>query len=215
MPPMPFHNFLRWLLPKEDHFYDYLEQQTVIAHKAALALKRLTDGAEVGEVRASVQVLEHEGDDIVRKMLDALGQTFVTPIDREDLQKLSKRIDDISDLCNAAARACVLFGVNRPTPPMCVLIENLVVCTAELELTMPHLRKQQYDKVSNGAKKITELEKASDAVFRDAISKLFHDPAIDAKDILREKEVLDDLEKAVNRCEQVADTLASLAVKHA
>jgi uncharacterized protein len=52
-------------------------------------------------------------------------------------------------------------------------------------------------------------------VFRDAISKLFHDPAIDAKDILREKEVLDDLEKAVNRCEQVADALTSIAVKHA
>jgi hypothetical protein len=144
-----------------------------------------------------------------------LGRTFVTPIDREDLQKLSKRLDDITDLCNAAARACVLFGVNKPTPPMCVLIENLVASTAELAATVPFLRKHDYHKVQSGSKKIKQLEKDSDVVFRDAISRLFHDPTIDAKDILREKEVLDDLEKAVNRCEQVADALTSIAVKHA
>jgi hypothetical protein len=215
MPPMPFQNFLRWLLPKEDHFYDYLEQQATIACKAAAALKRLVSGAEAGEVRATVQVLEHEGDNVAHNMLEALGRTFVTPIDREDLQKLSKRIDDITDLCNAAARACVLFGVSKPTPPMCVLIENLVASTVELAATMPHLRKHEYDKVQDGTKKIKQLEKDSDVVFRDAISKLFHDPTIDAKDILREKEVLDDLEKAVNRCEQVADALTAVAVKHA
>ena len=212
---MPFQNFLRWLLPKEDHFYNFLEQQSVIASKAAAALKRLVDGSLPGEVRATVQVLEHEGDTIAHNMLAALGRTFVTPIDREDLQKLSKRIDDITDLCNAAARACVLFGVNKPTPPMCVLIENLVASTNELSTTMPYLRKHDYDRVQVGAKKIKQLEKDSDIVFRDAISKLFHDPAIDAKDILREKEVLDDLEKAVNRCEQVADALTAVAVKHA
>ncbi len=215
IPAMPFQNFLRWLLPKEDHFYDYLEEQSAIAHKTALALKGLTEGVVVAEVRASVQEFEHAGDVVVRKMLDSLAQTFVTPIDRDDLQKLSKRIDDICDCCNAAARACVLFGVQKPTKPMNVLIENLVACTAQLEATMPFLRKHEYNKVTEGAKKIGLLEKESDVVFRDAISKLFHDPEIDAKDILREKEVLDDLEKAVNRCEQVADTLLSVAVKHA
>ncbi len=212
---MTFQNFLRWLLPKDDHFFDYLEQQADIACKAAAALQQLVRGASVDEVRAIVEDLEREGDTVAYQMLEALGRTFVTPIHREDLQKLSKRTDDITDLCNASASACVLFGVNKPTPPMCVLIENLVASTIELAGIMPYLRKHDYDKVRDGTKKIKQLEKDSDIVFRDAISKLFHDPTMDAKDILREKEVLDDLEKAVDRCEQVADALTAVAVKHA
>lgn len=212
---MPFSKFLRWLLPKEDHFYDFLERQAGIAHQAANALKRLPEGAAPGEVRATVQDLEHQGDALVHGMIEALGRTFATPIDREDLQKLSKRLDDITDLANATARAWVLFGVVKPTKPMCLLIDKLAACTEVLNRTIPLLRRHAYTEVHTGAKEIAQLEKDSDAVFRDAISRLFHDPAIDAKDILRQKEVLDDLEKAVNRCEQVADALTSIAVKHA
>lgn len=212
---MPFSAFLRWILPKEDHFYDHLERQAKVAHQAAGALKRLTTGGAAGEIRAAVQELEHQGDAILHEMLDALGRTFATPLDRDDLQKLCKRLDDITDLANAAARACVLFGVEKPTPPMCLLIEKLEASTGIIERTVPLLRRHAYDQVKAGVQEVTQLEKDGDAVFRDAISKLFHDPAIDAKDILREKEVLDDLEKAINRCEQVADVLTSIAVKHA
>ena len=212
---MPFSAFLRWILPKEDHFYDHLERQVNIAHQATTALKRLTSGGAAGEIRAAVQELEHQGDAIVHEMLDALGRTFATPLDRDDLQKLCKRLDDITDLANATARACVLFGVEKPTPPMCLLIEKLAASTEVLTRTVPLLRKHAYEAVRAGVKEITQLEKDGDAVFRDAISRLFHDPAIDAKDILREKEVLDVLEKAINRCEQVADALTSIAVKHA
>lgn len=212
---MPFSAFLRWILPKEDHFYDHLERQAKVAHQAAVALKRLTTGGAAGEIRAAVQELEHQGDAILHEMLDALGRTFATPIDRDDLQKLCKRLDDITDMANAAARACVLFGVDKPTPPMCLLIEKLEASTAIIDRTVPLLRRHAYDQVKAGVQEVIQLEKDSDAVFRDAISKLFHDPAIDAKTILREKEVLDDLEKAINRCEQVADALTSIAVKHA
>jgi uncharacterized protein len=148
---MPFSKFLRWLLPKEDHFYDYLERQASVAHQAAVALQRLTSGAAAGEVRATVQDLEHEGDAIVHQMIEALGRTFATPIDRGDLQKLSKRLDDITDLANAAARACVIFGVHKPTPPMCLLINNLAASTAALNRTVPLLRRQAYDAVHTGA----------------------------------------------------------------
>lgn len=212
---MPFSAFLRWILPKEDHFYDHLERQAKVAHQAAVALKRLTTGGAAGEIRARVQELEHQGDAILHEMLDALGRTFATPIDRDDLQKLCKRLDDITDMANAAARACVLFGVDKPTPPMCLLIEKLEASTAIIDRTVPLLRRHAYDQVKAGVQEVIQLEKDGDAVFRDAISRLFHDPAIDAKDILREKEVLDDLEKAINRCEQVADALTSIAVKHA
>ncbi|MBA3937954.1 MAG: DUF47 family protein [Planctomycetes bacterium] len=212
---MSFQNLLRWLLPKEDHFFTFLERQAVVANDAAKVLAGFKDSGDAVVIRDRVQDLEHQGDRIVHEMLEALGRTFVTPLDREDLQKLSKRLDDILDFANAAARACVLFGVEKPTSSMILLSDKLVECTTVLAETIPHLRTQSYDAVTAGAARVTQLEKDGDVVFRDAISKLFHDPTIDAKDILREREVLDDLEKAVNRCEQVADALTSLAVKHA
>jgi uncharacterized protein Yka (UPF0111/DUF47 family) len=215
MPPMPLHALIRWFLPKEDHFYEFLDRQAAVARDAATVLASFAGGADPVAVRDKVQDLEHRGDAIVHEMLEALARTFVTPIDREDLQKLSKRLDDILDFTNAAARACVLFGVSKPTEPMTLLMDKLVQCTEVLTTTMPRLRTRDYAAVTLGAKQVAKLEKDGDVVFRDAISKLFHDPAIDAKDILREREVLDDLEKAVNRCEQVADALTGIAVKHA
>ena len=213
---MSFQAILRFLLPKEDHFYDYLERQISAVDRAALELKKLNSGTtSVAAVRDAVQVIEHEGDQAVHQMLDALGKTFVTPIDREDLQKLSKRTDDILDLTNAAARACVLFGVERPTLPMTLLIDNLAASTAILLETMPLLRRHDYPEIIRSAARVSHHEKNGDEVFRDAVKALFHDPAIDAKTILREKEVLEDIEKAINRCEQVAEIMTNIAVKNA
>jgi uncharacterized protein Yka (UPF0111/DUF47 family) len=207
-------SFLRFLLPKSDHFYGFLERQMELAHRTAQAMAGFKDGGSAIAVRDAVQDLEHQGDAIVHQMLDALSATFVTPIDREDLQKLSKRIDDIADMTNATARACVLFGVEQPTKPMRHLIDKLVDCTALLNEAVPKLRVHAYPEVIRICSRVSNYEKDGDQVFRDALNALFHDPAIDAKTILREKEVLEDLEKAINRCDQVAEILTNVAVKN-
>jgi uncharacterized protein len=214
MAPMFLQSLIRWLLPKEAHFFDYLERQAVIAHQAVNVFARFKEGVSLVEIRNDVQDLEHQGDEIVHQMLDALARTFVTPIDREDLQMLSKRLDDITDLLNKAARVCVLFGVEKPTKPMQGMIEKLQVTTAVLKDAVPHLRSHQYQALIDASRKINELERDGDTVFRDALSDLFHDPKIDAKTILREKEVLEDLEKCMNRCDQVAEDLMNIAVKN-
>ncbi|MBA2482417.1 MAG: DUF47 family protein [Planctomycetes bacterium] len=206
---------LRFLLPKEDHFYDFLERQARVAHQAAQVLAKYKDASTTPQgIREQVQDIEHEGDTIVHEMLDALAKTFVTPIDREDMQRLSKRLDDIVDLTNAAARAYVLFGVEKPTKPMLHLIDKLVECTGMLSALMPKLRKHAYTDLIESCRSVAQVEKDGDGVFRDALSALFHDPSIDAKTILREKEVLEDLEKAINRCDQVAEIITNIAVKH-
>jgi uncharacterized protein len=208
-------NALRWFLPREDHFYEFLERQAAVAHEAALALGRYKEGRTAVQVRDEVQELEHKGDAIVHEMLDALARTFVTPIDREDLQRLSKRLDDILDYTNLAARACVLFGVDRPTKPMLAMIDKLAESTALIREAVPRLRKHAYKELIEACKGVHAIEKVGDAHFRDALSVLFHDPNIDAKTIMREKEILEDLEKAINRCDSVAETMTNIAVKHA
>ena len=211
---MSVQSILSWFLPKEDHFYTYLERQATVAHQATQTLGLFRQGTAATEIRSSIERLEDEGDQAVREMLAALARTFVTPIDREDLQRVSKKLDDITDLLDLAARACVLYGVEKPTKPILVLIEKLEAATKVIAEAVPLLRQHKYDALIRACHQVQDIEKEGDTVFRDALSALFHDPAVDAKTILREKEVLEDLEKALNRCEQVAETLTNVAVKH-
>ena len=204
---------VRFLLPREQHWYDMLEELGRLGLEASKALHTFKD-QPASKVRESVQAIEHKADDVVRKMEDALARTFVTPLDREDLHKLSGELDDVVDLTNLAARAAVLYGVSRPTEPMQKLIDTLVSCTSVLKIALPKLRTHAYADLLDDGRKLRSLEKEADAVFRAAVSQLFKDPAVDAKVLLREKEVLEDLENAVDHCDDVAGTLANIAVKH-
>lgn len=212
---MSIQSVVRWFLPKEDHFYDFLEKQAAAAHEGAKALAGFcVKDADIESVRKSVQGHEHAGDKLVHEVEEALARTFVTPIDREDIQKVSSELDDILDLMNGAARAAVLFGVTRPSAAMTKLIEVLVRSTEVLAQALPLLRVHEYSKLIDSTRVIRGLEKEGDIIFRDAISALFADPAIDAKVLLREKAVLEDLENALDHCDQLAATLTNLAIKH-
>ncbi len=211
---MGLQDVVRWFLPREDHFFRFLERQAEAAHKGAKAFARFEPGVSIDEVQAEVQALEHEGDKVVHELEEALQKTFVTPIDREDLQKLSAELDDVLDLTNSTARACALFGVRSPTEPMREMMKILVLSTAELERALPLLGKHDYTGLMATSRTIRAHEKDADRIYRNAVSQLFHDDAKSAKDILREKEVLDQLEHAVDTCEHVAHTLANLSVKH-
>ena len=211
---MALQGLVRWLLPREDHFYDYIEAQGGLCLDAAKALAGFKEGQKAELVRDAVQVIEHKADDYVRKMEDALARTFVTPIDREDLQKLSSELDDVVDLTNLAARACAVYGVSKASPEVSKLIDLLVQCTAAIKEQLPRLRKHDYAGLIEGGRTLRQLEKDADAVFRGAVSNLFTNPEVDAKELLRQKEVLEDIERAVDHCDNVADLLSNLAVKH-
>lgn len=210
---MRLQDMIGWLLPKEDRFYGYIEKQANMALNGATALAAFNNNHSAASVRGVVQEWEHEGDKIVHQMEEALATTFITPIDREDLQKLSKDLDDVLDLTNGAARACDLYGVDRPSPAMTQLILILVQCTEIIDKAVPKLRAHSYGEMIDDVREMRQLEKSADVVFREAISALFHAAAIDVKVILREKEVLENIENAIDYCEHVADTLANLAMK--
>lgn len=211
---MSFQQVIRWLLPREDHFFDFLERQAKTARLGALALAKLNEGASGQEVAEAVQVHEHAGDKLVHEMEDALAKTFVTPIDREDLARLSQELDDILDMMNLSARYFVIYQVTGITEPMRVLINLLVEATAKVDDAMPKLRKHDYPALMELSRNLRILEKEGDTAFREAVRELFEDPTIDAKALLKQKEILEDLEHAIDKCERVANTLATLSVKH-
>ncbi len=221
---MGIQDVIRIFLPKEEHFYDFLEKQAHAALAGAKAIAKFADnGTSAEEARAAVQKCEHEGDKIVHDMEEALAKTFVTPIDREDLHKLSSELDNVLDLTNGAIRACVMLGVDKPTDAMKDLIHLIVKCTEKIDVIIPKLRKNEYTGIVDASRELRKLEKEADTVYRTAISELFRDAegggpfragANDARVLIREKTVLEDLENAIDACDSIADTLTNLAIKN-
>lgn len=211
---MGLQDVIRWFLPREDAFYALLERQGELLAEAARTLATFVEGVAAEQIRDSVQDLEHGADAIVYEIEELLARSFVTPIDREDIQHLAAALDDVIDLINLTARTFVLFAVPAPTPPMRALIDILVKASAVIHAELPALRRHEYPKLIAAGRVIKEYEKEGDRVFRAAVGQLFADPAIDAKVLLRDKEVLEDLENAIDRCESVAERLKNLAVKH-
>jgi predicted phosphate transport protein (TIGR00153 family) len=210
---MALQSIVRFLLPKEDHWYEMLEELSRLGHEAAKALLTFKDQS-ASSVQSSVQTLEHKADDVVRRMEDALARTFVTPIDREDLHRLTSELDDIIDLMNLSARTFSLYHLERPTPPMVQLMEKLVQATEFIATAVPHLRTHKFEDLLGGGRKVRALEKEADTIYRSAISDLFAGTSVDFRELLKQKEALDHLEAAVDHCDNVADLLANLAVKH-
>lgn len=211
---MNLQGVVRWLLPREDVFYGLIEQQGALLAAAAQALAELAAGAAPEQVHAAVREIEHRADAIVDEVEDRLAAVFVTPIDREDIQGLVSAIDDIIDDIDLAARTLALYRLPQPTRPMLEMIEVLTKAAELLRDELPALRRHDYARLLTAARAIKQREKEGDRVFRAALGRLFHDPTIDAKALLREKEVLEDLELAIDKCETVAERLKHLAVKH-
>jgi len=212
---MALQDMIRWLLPREDHYYDMLEELARLGYDAAIELSKFGAPLSANEITTSVQKLEHQADDVVRRMEDALARTFVTPLDREDLHRLCGQLDDIIDLTNLTARSFGLYHLEKPTQAMLDIMTKLVAATKILKDVVPHLRKHEYSKLIEGGREVRKIEKEADLIYRGAISNLFSaELPQDFRELLKQREALNHLENAVDYCDNVADLLANLAVKH-
>jgi uncharacterized protein Yka (UPF0111/DUF47 family) len=207
-------DIVRWLLPREEVFYSLIERLTELLEGTAKALVQFADGKPPAEVFEAVRALENEADKVVLESEEQFARVFVTPIDREDIQALIVSIDDIIDLLYLTSRTFVLYGVDKPTPAMAEQMKLLVVLAEVLHTEIKALRKHEYDKLIAAGRTIREHEKTGDKIFREAVAALFHDPAVDAKILVRDKELLEDLENAIDKFEYVAERLKNLAVKN-
>jgi uncharacterized protein Yka (UPF0111/DUF47 family) len=211
---MGIQDVIHWLLPREEEFYSLIERQIDLLDEAAKALAQHAEGVSAEKIYETVRNLEHQADAVVYEVEERFAQVFVTPIDREDIQALAVSIDDIVDLINLTARTFVLYRVPKATPPMLELMRILVTMAGVLRSEIPALRRHEYGKLIAAARVIKTHEKEGDRIFRTAVGDLFNDPEIDAKTLLRDKEVLEDLENAIDKFETVAERLKNLAVKH-
>jgi len=204
------------LIPKEMVFFDLFEDAAKNAHQGALALQELlADFTNVPDKVRRIKDIEHAGDKITHEVIDRLNRTFITPIDREDIHELACRIDDIIDLIDTAVNRMVIYKVRQSTPEALELARCLHHSTGLIVTAVSLLRDMKESRrIHEQCVAIQTQENEADKIMQTALEKLFannHDPI----EIIKWKDLYEEIESATDRCEDVANVLDSIVLKHA
>lgn len=201
---------------KEERFFDYFIETSEIICKAASLLDDLTNNyVNVNEKIKSIEDAEHACDTIVHKILNELNKAFITPIDREDIYLIARELDNITDDIEAAAQRFSMYNVQKVRPEAIVLSKLIVNATNELKNVILEMKNMKKSK--NLEEKIIEvnnIEDEADTAFRDAMTNLFLAEK-DAIEVIKWKEIIDFFENTIDACEDVANIIEGVVMKHA
>jgi len=201
------------LAPNQREYFDLFEQAgTNIVRAAGLLEELLADYPDRRELATSIRECEHEGDRIVHDLIQRLNQTFVTPLDREDIHELASALDDIVDYIEEVADYLGVYKIEAPTEQAQELTRVLAQAAAEVALSLACLR--GFKDITRHALEIHRLENEGDRIVRGAIASLFED-GIDPMVVIRWKDIFELLEDAIDATERVAFILEGIVIKNA
>lgn len=204
---------LRNLIPREERFYELFVGQATNALEAARTLYQLmTDYGRARELGLHIRDLEHRGDDLSHDISNRLATTFVTPFDREDIHGLLNGLDDVVDGVEKVADTFVLYRIEAPTPPAIQLASIVVQQCESILAALERLR--NFKDIKEHWVEVHRLESEGDRVSREAIAGLFAG-TVDAVELVKWKDVYELLEDCCDTCEDVADIIEKIVVKHA
>ncbi len=201
------------VIPREQGFYDLFDKDAEnLAESANMLLDLLTNYTEPEAAHAEIRQREHEGDEITHQVMRALNTTFVTPFDREDIYRLASGIDDILDLIEAVSDLLVLHAIEKPLDEMRRQAQVLARSAELIHDAMGRLR--GFSGLEGYLVEINRLENEGDRIYRETVADLFSGK-YKAMDVLKWKDLVDQLEAAIDGCEDVANTMESIVLKHA
>ena len=208
--------FLSWIRSNDKEIIEVLEEQATNLVKATSYLVEFMSSYKMdGESRYEIiKDLEHTGDQITHRLFTILDKTFVTPLDPEDISKLTSAIDEVLDATEGVANRFVLFSIDAPTPYMIELSKILLSASQEVQLLITRIRSlKSASNLIDHSKNIVNYEHKADTIYRTAIAELFktnNNPI----EIIKLKEVYETLEGALDRCADVADVVEDIALKY-
>jgi predicted phosphate transport protein (TIGR00153 family) len=202
------------LLPQAKVFLQqFQEQSRILVESSELLLQGVRAGAErYGNTPGRIEQLEREADEIVHAIADELNCTFITPYDPEDIHALASGLDDIIDELEEAAHRIGAYRV-YPIPPVVVELAEILDDSAHaVQDAVTALASHDDNAVAAKCIEIDRLEAEADILMREAVERLFVAPS-DAIALMKVKEIYELMEEAIDRCEDVADTLRNVVVK--
>ncbi|KAF0199094.1 MAG: hypothetical protein FD166_719 [Bacteroidetes bacterium] len=215
---MKLDKIFQFLIPKDRKFFPLFTDASANLVNCSLEFQKLlncTDEEQRNEHVRNVKKFEKIGDKITVTIYDELNSTFITPFDREDIQKLANRIDNVVDLVNTSAKRIQLYKLVEIPPVFYKMAELLIEASHEINAVVKGLNKiHDIAKYKEHCIRIGELENESDDLNFSYLSEIF-DNETNAISLIKKRDVLNSLEKAMDRCEDVADVLNTILVKYA
>jgi predicted phosphate transport protein (TIGR00153 family) len=201
------------LLPREEKFFVFFQRQCQITTEAA---QTLLDGVKRGnsrlaEMASRIKTLEQKGDDLIHEVADRLNETFITPIDPEDIHTLASRMDDVLDCIEETAYRIVAYRLDPIPPPVVKFSEIVNDCCKALGRAFDAMSKGE--SMQKDCIEVNRLEETADDLGRASIADLFANEK-DPIALIKCKEIYEVLEKTTDFCEDVADVLQGVAVKN-
>ena len=205
------------IFPREESFFDLFEAAADnLAESARLLLDMVEDFVDPEMKAKRLNDAEHEGDRLTHAILSRLNSTFITPFDREDIYALASNLDDVVDSLEAAADMMVLHRVSEPIDA--VIEQSRLVLKASVETAegLKHLRNLEEEALRSYWIRINELENEGDRLYRHARADLYSfDAEHPARYLLMWKDIVDEIESALDELEHVAHTVESIVLKNA
>jgi len=203
------------LVPKEEKFFELFEAQAAHNVEAARIFRDLAQHWSLeSPAFDKLRDIEHEADITTHEVIDKLNRTFVTPFDREDIHALAKELDDVVDLVQSLSSRMLLYRVEKSAEDLVQMADILLQSTENVRKAIVELRQpEKYRRVLDHCIEVNRLENAGDTLLGLAIGKLFTGRP-EPLEVIKWKEIYEVVEEAIDKCEDVANTIESILVKH-
>ena len=201
------------LIPRDKHFFAMFAELAKRLTAASRLLGQLFEEPHnLDHYVGAIKKQEHEADAITHDIIQRINQSLVTPIDREDIYLLASSLDNVIDLLDGTARRVAMFHIRETREPARRLTQVLIRAAGCIEAAVLQVKNPQT--VSERARDIKRCEEEGDAIYHEAIGGLFAGSP-DPLDVIKWKELYDTLEGAIDECEDVANVLETISIKHA
>ena len=211
--------FLKFFVPKDTAFFPLFEHDVKILVKATELFKALVDTNKIGQrepIIRQIKDLELEGDGVTHEIYSQLNKSFITPFDREDIHELASSLDDVLDHLNGASQRILLYKPKVLIPVVKEFSELIFQAAKEIEFSVNGLRNavKNKEKIIQSCIVLKTIENKGDNLYQMGISRLF-DEEKDTIELIKTKEILATLEKAINKAEDVSDVIKTILIKMA
>ena len=200
------------LIPRDEEFFNmFSELARRLTASAGLLHELFSDPRALDAKVTAIKTIEHEADTLTHDVITRIDRTFVTPIDREDIHLLASRLDDVIDLIDGTARRAQMFKVTEKHDAAVRLCAILMKMGEAIEGAVKNVKKPTL--VVERGVQVKRLEEEGDQIYHEAIGALFSGSP-DPLHVIKWKELIDKIEGALDQCEDVANTLESIALKN-